>query len=379
MNLDVTAEEADFRDEVRTWLQDHVPSEPRPFDGPEMRAFDVEWQRAQHAAGWAGIAWPEEYGGRGLSLVEQLIWHEEYAGAGGPDVGVNFVGLNHGGPTLIARGSDAQKEHHLPLILRADAIWCQGFSEPEAGSDLAALRTRGEIDGDAIVVTGQKIWTSYAQHAQHQELLVRTDPDAPKHKGITWMICPMDSPGIDIRPIETMDGSRDFCEVFYDEVRVPVANVVGELHKGWGVAMSTLAFERGTAFAAHQVRLAEQIERIIGLAPSDDDELAARLATARAEVAALRAMTYLAVSRNLRADLPGAEGSIIRVYFAELRQRVAALALDVLGPEALALSESRDGFTRDYLYSYAETIGGGTAEIQREIIGERVLGLPKGR
>ena len=379
MNLDVTAAEAAFRDEVSTWLRAHVPSEPRPLDGPEMRAFDVEWQQAQHAAGWAGIAWPKEYGGRGLSLIEQLIWHEEYARAGGPDVGVNFVGLNHGGPTLIARGTDAQKERHLPLILTADAIWCQGFSEPEAGSDLAALRTRGEIDGDDIVVTGQKIWTSYAQYAQYQELLVRTDPDAPKHKGITWVICPMDSPGIDIRPIETMDGSRDFCEVFYEEVRVPVANIVGELHKGWGVAMSTLAFERGTAFAAHQVRLAEQIEHIIALAPAQDDELVARLAVARAEVAALRAMTYLALSRNLRTDLPGAEGSIIRVYFAELRQRVAALALDVLGPDALVLSDGRDGFTRDYLYSYAETIGGGTAEIQREIIGERVLGLPKGR
>jgi alkylation response protein AidB-like acyl-CoA dehydrogenase len=379
VNLDVTPAEAEFRDEVRTWLTAHVPREPRPLDGPEMRAFDIEWQRAQYDAGWAGIAWPAEFGGRGLSLVEQLIWHEEYAGARGPDVGVNFVGLNHGGPTLIARGTDAQKAFHLPRILQGGAIWCQGFSEPEAGSDLAALRTRAEIDGDALVVTGQKIWTSYAQHAQYQELLVRTDADAPKHKGITWVICPMDAPGIDIRPIETMDGSRDFCEVFYDEVRIPVASIVGEMHKGWGVAMSTLAFERGTAFAAHQVRLAEQIERIIAMAPADDGELSARLATARAEVAALRAMTYLAVSRSFRTELPGAEASIVRVYFAELRQRVAALALDVLGPGALELSDDRDGFTRDYLYSYAETIGGGTAEIQREIIGERVLGLPKGR
>jgi len=379
VNLAVSPDEAAFREEVRTWLAENVPTEPRPLEGPDMRAFDVEWQRRQFESGWAGIAWPVEYGGRGLSLGEQLIWHEEYAGAGGPDVGVNFVGLNHGGPTLMARGDEEQKAFHLPRILQADAIWCQGFSEPEAGSDLASLRTAAVVDGDDLVVTGQKIWTSYAQHAQYQELLVRTDPDAPKHKGITWVICDMASAGIDIRPIETMDGGRDFCEVFYDAVRIPLANVVGGLNKGWGVAMSTLGFERGTAFASHQVRLAERLDRVIELAPLDDDELMMRLATAKAEVAALRAMTYLTVSRSRRSDVPGPEGSMMRVYFAELRQRIAALAMDVLGPDSLVLGDDREGFARDYLYGYAETIGGGTSEIQREIIGERVLGLPRGR
>lgn len=390
--MDLQFDEGDqaFREEVRTWLAEHVPSEVRPHDGPEMRTFDLAWQRTQHDAGYAGIAWPVDYGGLGLSLTRQLVWYEEYALAGGPDVGVCFVGLNHGGPTLIARGNEDQKRFHLPQILRGEVVWCQGFSEPESGSDLASLSTRAVTDGDQLVVTGQKIWTSYAEHARWQELLVRTDPTSAKHKGITWVICDMQSPGIEVRPIATLDGAHHFCEVFYDEVRIPLSNVVGEIDDGWSVAMSTLSFERGSAFASAQVELSEDIAKLIAEAVErpgplgrgraiDDEELAVRLATVKAECDALRAMTYLAVSRNARGGLPGPEGSIIRCFLSELTQRVAALALEVVGPDRLRLSSYEDGWTREYLHSFAETIGGGTSEIQREIIAERVLSLPRGR
>jgi len=390
MDLDFTVEQEDFREEVRTWLAGNKPAEPRPAGAERIRAFDLAWQRTQYEGGWAGIAWPVEYNGRGLSLLEQLIWYEEYARAGLPSMDSTFVGLNHAGPTLIERASPEQKSAHLPAILRGDVVWCQGFSEPGAGSDLASLRTRGVIDGDELVVSGQKIWTSYADLADWQELLVRTDPDVPRHQGITWIVCDMHSPGIDVRPIETMDGEHEFCEVFYDEVRVPLANVVGAPGEGWSVAMSTLSFERGTAFTAGQVRLATTIEELIATAAErpgprgrgravDDEELALRLASARAEVAALRALTYSAVSRSARQGTPGPEGSIVKLYFSELEKRVARLAMDVLGAEAVRGRSQwlPGGWTGRYLHSFASTIGGGTSEIQRNIIGERLLGLPR--
>jgi alkylation response protein AidB-like acyl-CoA dehydrogenase len=326
--------------------------------------------------------------------MEQLIWFEEYARAGAPENSTLFVGLNHAGPTLVACGTDEQKAYHLPRILRGDVVWCQGFSEPNAGSDLASLQTRAVIDGDELVVTGQKIWTSFGHVAEFQELLVRTDPEAPRHKGITWVICRMDSPGIEIRPITTLTGESDFCEVFYDEVRVPLANVVGKLNDGWRVAMATLSFERGTAFLSEQVRLARKVGELVALAQSvpgprggaraqkraiDDDEIARRLATARAEVDAMRAMTYRSVSLAARTGVPGAEASIIRLFFSELIQRIDVLAMDVLGPAAVAgWSESPTGrWTESYLTGLSQTIGGGTKDIQRNIIGDRFLGLPR--
>jgi alkylation response protein AidB-like acyl-CoA dehydrogenase len=392
MNLDFTPEELEFRDEVRTWLHEHVPRDERPDDGPEMREFDLAWQRQQYEGGWAGISWPSEHGGQGLSLVRQMIWHEEYARAGGPYIGVCFVGVNHAGPTLIARANEEQKFFHLPQILRGDVVWCQGFSEPEAGSDLAGLQARGVIDGDELVVTGQKTWTSFAHHADYQELLVRTDPTAPRHRGISWAICDMRSPGIDIRPMMTMAGTRHFCEVFYDQVRIPLANVVGGLNQGWDVAMSTLSFERGTAFMASQVELSRTIECLIDVARTtagpdgrrpaiQDDEIARQLAAVRSEIAALRAMIYAAISRNARQDAPGPEGSIIRLYHSLTEQRVYRLAMDILGPEGLRLSPrlNSEGWTRSYLKSFSATIAGGSSDIQRNIISERVLGLPRRR
>jgi alkylation response protein AidB-like acyl-CoA dehydrogenase len=325
-----------------------------------------------------------------MTLTQQLIWYEEYALADGPHVGVNFVGLNHGGPTLIARGSEEQKATHLPRILRGEAVWCQGFSEPGAGSDLAGLQTRAEIDGDELVVTGQKIWTSYADAADHQELLVRTTPGGSRHAGLTWVINDMRNPGVEVRPIATAARDSHFSEVFFDAVRIPLSNVVGGVDNGWSVAMSTLGFERGTAFTAAQMALHKSVEQLIAAAAQRtapdgrrpalaDDELAGQLADLRAEVAALRAMTYALVSRNARTETPGAEGSMIKLYYAEVTKRLWQLAMDLLGPEGLQFVHRQEphGWSGAYLYSLASSIGGGTSEIQRNIIGERVLGLPR--
>jgi alkylation response protein AidB-like acyl-CoA dehydrogenase len=393
MNLDFTPDEEDFRDQAATWLREHLPTEQRPSEGQPMREFDVAWQRTLFDGGWAGINWPKEYGGRGLSDIEQMIWYTEFAKADPPftlNNSCTFVGNNHGGPTLIVNGSEEQKSTHLPKILKGENIWCQGFSEPGAGSDLGSLSTKAVVDGDELVVTGQKIWTSFADVADFQELLVRTDPAAPKHKGISWVICDMTTPGIDIRPIRTMSHTTDFAEVFYDEVRIPLTNVVGNLNDGWRVAMSTLSFERGTAFMADQIALAAEVESLIeeartrtgpdGRRPAiADDEIASRLATARAEVAALRAMTVTGISKNIRTGMPGPEGSMIRLFHGELHQRVYRLALDIIGPEALRLTkiDGQGVWTGPYLQSFAYTIGGGTTDVQRNIVGERVLGLPR--
>lgn len=402
MDITFTAEEERFRADARAWLAENAPkSQPPEHDLRVRREFDLVWQRILFEAGYAGISWPKEYGGRGASLMEQLIWYEEFARSGAHEPSTLFVGLNHGGPTLIARGSEEQKAFHLPKILRGDVIWCQGFSEPGAGSDLGGLSTRAVIDGDDLVVTGQKIWTSFAQIAEYQELLVRTDPDAPKHKGITWVICPMGLPGMEIREIKTMAGGSDFCEVFYDEVRIPRANIVGQLNDGWNVAMSTLSFERGTAFLSEQVRLTRLVDQLIDMARTTpegassataalaDDEIARRLALLRAEVEALRSMTYRSVSRTARTGVPSSEASLIRLFFSELQQRVFALAMEVLGPQILtwdahgsparvsAQHASPASWVNHYLIAFASTIAAGSKDIQRNIIGDRILGLPR--
>jgi alkylation response protein AidB-like acyl-CoA dehydrogenase len=394
VEIKFTPEEEAFRSQARAWLEANVPRGGRPeiADLKARRDYDMAWQRKMFDAGWAGINWPKEYGGRGASLMEQLIWYEEYAKVGAPEVNTGFVGLKHGGPTLIACGSEEQKTFHLPKILRGDVVWCQGFSEPNAGSDLAALQTRAVIEGDELVVTGQKIWTSFGQIAEYQELLVRTDPDAPKHKGITWVICAMDTPGIEVRPIKTLAGNADFCEVFYDNVRIPLRNVVGKINDGWRVAMSTLSFERGTAFMSEQVRQSGRMAELIEVARTvpgpngkrraiDDDELARRLAQARAEVEAMRAMTYRSLSLANRTGMPGPEASMIRLFFSELIQRIDRLAMDIIGEAGVTdfnpNGSSRNDWGEHYLTGLSQTIGGGTKEIQRNIIGERVLGLPR--
>jgi alkylation response protein AidB-like acyl-CoA dehydrogenase len=390
MNLSLDTEELHFRDEVRSWLHEHAPRTARPSGGSELAAFDKAWQRTQFDAGWAGIHWPVKHGGRGLSLVQQLIWYEEYARAQAPHLGLNFIGLAHAGPTLIDCGSEGQAARHLRSILRGDEVWCQGFSEPGAGSDLAALRTRGVVDGDHLVITGQKIWTSFAHLADWQELLVRTDPTSERHRGISWVICDMRAPGVTVRPLRTICGQIHFCEVFYDQVRVPLTDVVGGVGNGWRVAMATLAWERGTAFVAEQVDLARTVDELIeearqttgstGVRPAiAREELAIQLAAARAEVRALRAMTVASVSRISASGTPGPEASIIRLYFSELLQRVRRLGLQVAGPRAIEVGSSHDGWGWSYVDGFRYTIAAGTSEIQRNIIGERVLGLPRGR
>ncbi len=381
MDLSFTDEDCAFRREVRTWLRDNIPADERPHDFAGARAWDMAWQRRQFDGGYGGIAWPREYGGQGLPLVRQLIWFEEYAKAGGPDIGCGFVGMNHGGPTLIARGSEAQKRRYLPKILAGEEVWCQGFSEPGAGSDLAAISTKGCIQGDELVVNGQKIWTSYAHMANFQELLVRTDPESSRHRGLTWIICDMHSPGITVRPIVSMDGLAEFCEVFYDDVRIPLDNVVGELGDGWSVAMSTLGFERGTGFMKLQTELSVALERLIEDAASlgvlDDSGVRAQLGDLRADVLAMRAMTYATVSSAARTDVPGPEGSMIKIFYADLSQRIHRARMEIIGVHGLDRGGRYGYDIGEYLYSYANTMGGGTSEVQRVIVGERVLGLPR--
>ena len=371
------ADLATFRAEARAWLRCNVPTDHSPEDGPASRDHALAWQKRQYDGGWAGLLWPTTFGGLGLSAEEQIVWFEEYALADAPSThNACFVGNNHAGPTLIACGTEEQKAYHLPKILSGEVIWCQGFSEPGAGSDLAGLRTRGRIEGDEIVIDGHKIWSSYADIADWQELLIRTDPDARPHAGLSWVICPMDAPGVTIRPIRTIAGPRKFAEVFYDNVRIPLTNVVGGLNNGWQTAMSTLGFERGTASLALQIRLVLKVEELVAACPPDRPVLRARLARLRAEAAAMRAMTYR-FAIDAASGVPGPEGSMIRLHFAELSQKVGEAAIDLYGidaPEVLAFH----GWAYDYLDAFSETIAGGAAEIQRNIIGERVLGLPKG-
>ncbi|MDP3674550.1 MAG: acyl-CoA dehydrogenase family protein [Novosphingobium sp.] len=383
MRIGFTPEQDRFRAECRDWLGANVPAERRPLNAADALAFDRAWQGKLFTAGWAGIDWPTRYGGRGLSLVEQVIWLEEYARAHAPWVGANFVGLNHGGPTLIANASEEQKAYHLPRILSGEAIWCQGFSEPGAGSDLAGIRTTGRVEGDELVVNGSKIWTSFANVADWQELVLRTEPGSQRQAGLSWTICDMRSPGITIRPIRMMNGQTEFCEVFYDDVRIPVANVVGGLGNGWKVAMSTLSFERGTGFIADQVKNMIEVDEHIGRARSsgllDDQRIAEDLALLRAEVAALRAMTYRNVSEAARTGQPGAEASLIRLFTSELAQRVERMAVRLIGDGIVDFAYGDDDPVAEYLRGFAQTIAGGSAQIQRNIIGERLLGLPRGR
>lgn len=389
MDLDWSCEDQAFRESARAWLAANTPRERRPSAPAAAAAFDRAWQRALFDGGWAGINWPVEHGGRGLSILQQLVWYEEYARAHGPPFGFRFVAVNHAGPTLIALGDEAQKRAHLPAILRGEALWCQGFSEPNAGSDLASLRTKGVVDGADLVVTGQKIWTTGADHADFQELLVRSDPESKGHRGLTWIICPMHAKGVTIQPIEKMTGHAEFCAVFYDDVRIPLANVVGGLHAGWATAMATLGFERGTSFIAECSELELRIDALVDRARAtplpgaakpawNDDEFRRKLMEARAAVHGLRALTYANLSRYARGENPGAEASVTKLLTTETGRQVQELTLELVGAPAAQSAEWEEwrGF---FLNGFALSIGGGTPEIQREIIADRVLALPRSR
>jgi alkylation response protein AidB-like acyl-CoA dehydrogenase len=384
-----------FRKELRDWLGavlPELPPKPGEHDWPARRAYDTGWQRRLQEAGYAGVNWPADYGGRGATLTEQLIFLEETTRAGAPYVGVNFVGTLHAGPTIMAEGSPEQRARHLPPILRGDEVWCQGFSEPDAGSDLASLQTRAVRDGDEYVVTGRKTWTSFAQVADWCELIVRTDPSVSKHKGITWLAMSMDTPGIEIRPIETILGSSEFSEMFLDEVRIPVANRVGDENDGWRVAMVTFGFERGTGFVSDLVETGKMIGELVELARHvtrrsgtawDDVALRREIGHLQAEMDALWAMTKRNLAQAERTGVPGPGGSVVKVYYSELLQRTMDLAMRVLGRAGLSREDEsglRSGrFVEERLRSLSFTIAAGTSQIQRNIIAERVLGLPKDR
>lgn len=395
MDLRFTEAEESFRAELRSWLAGVLPTlppEPDRFDWPARRAYDTAWQRRLYDAGYAGINWPAEYGGRGATPAEHLIFLEETERARAPYVGHNFVGLLHAGPTLIAEATPAQKAFHLPGILTGDHVWCQGFSEPSAGSDLASLRTKAFRDGDDYVITGQKIWTSFAHTADYCELLVRTDPDAPKHRGISWLICPMDLPGIDVRPLRTMEGSTEFAEVFFDEVRVPVANRVGAEHDGWRVTMVTLSFERGTAFVSELLAAIELTRDMIGLAKHvtsngatkwEDAGVRRDLGRLAAEFDALWALTKRNVSQAQRSGMPGVGGNVFKLAYTELLHRQGEIGLKLLDRAALSIEDvaglpnGRHVFGR--IHGLSMSIAAGTSQVQRNIVAERVLGLPKDR
>lgn len=395
MDLRYSPSDEAFRRELRAWLADAVPKHgppPPSHDWPARVAYDTGWQRKLFDAGYAGINWPRAYGGRELSATEQLVYYEETARAGAPYVGVNFVGLLHGGPTVVAEGSDEQKAKHLPRILRGDEVWCQGFSEPGAGSDLASLQTRAVRVGDDYIINGHKIWCSFAHIGEFCELLVRTDPDAPKHRGISWLICPMHLPGIEIRPLPTLAGETEFSEVFFSDVRVPVSARVGAENDGWRITNVTLRFERGTAFASEMINLQRVLGDLVTLAKTvtrhdarawDDAGLRRECGHLLAELDALWAMVKRSVSEAAQSGMPGLEGSAIKLYYTELFQRVGELGVRILGRAGLAREDvaglpSRSILQR-HLNSLSLTIAAGSSQIQRNIVGERILGLPKDR
>jgi len=388
MILHDTPEEAAFRAALRDWLADEVArhgTPPAPGDWTERRRYDTEWQRKLFDAGYAGMNWPVEYGGRGASLAEQLIYYEETARARAPYIGANFIGMMHGGPTVMAEGSEEQKRFHLPAILEGRHVWCQGFSEATAGSDLASLRTLAVREGDEYIVDGHKIWSTRAHIADYCELLVRTDPEAPKHKGITWLILEMDQPGVEVRPLRTIEGDSHFCEVFLEGARVPCTNRIGDENDGWRVANVTLRFERGSAFAQHIITLRTQLHGLLAvaarLARAEDATLRRRIGHLAAEVEALWRLTQLCVSEAEATGVPSLTGSAVKLRYSELYQEIGELGVRVLGRAGLSCDDVADlpseEMLHDYLWSLQFTISGGTSQIQRNIIGERVLGLPR--
>jgi alkylation response protein AidB-like acyl-CoA dehydrogenase len=393
MDLNLTAEERAFRDELRAWLAGNVPEDwnERRFDPLEKR-FDYlkAWQRKLYDGRWAAVAWPKQYGGRGASTMQQVIFWEEMARAGAPPL-ANVLGVGLVGPTLIAFGTQEQRDRYLSKILSAEEIWCQGFSEPEAGSDLAALRSEARLDGNHWVVNGHKVWNSYGWASHWCELVVRTDPAAPKHKGLTVLLVDMKSPGVEVRPLKQITGETEFSELFFRDVRVPVANTVGKVNDGWNVAIGTLMHERGTFGAGLQIMYRQNIDRLIALSntmqrngkpASQDPILRHKLAQCYAEVEIMRLNQMRAFSKINQTGVPGPEGSIQKIFWSELNQRMQQVAQELLGPYGQL--EDPDPYAVDhgawsygYLRSRGNTIEAGTSEIQRNIIGHFVLGLPK--
>ena len=378
MDLTLSSQEQSFRDELRAWLDQNHPGEPPVGDEAGFR-FRRDWQRTVADAGWAGISWPGEYGGRGATLVEQALFNEEMARSNAPEL-ANVLGLVMGGPVVIAHGTDEQKRRYLKPILTADEIWCQGFSEPESGSDLASLKTRAVKDNGGWRVTGQKVWTTYAHESKWCMLVARTDQDAPKHKGLTYFLMDMQQEAVQVRPLRQITGESEFNELFLEDAYIPDENVVGGVGNGWGVAITTLMHERaGLAFGL-QVRLKIELGRLIELirerGQGDDPIVRQRLAQLVIESEALRLNAWRGLTQIMKTGVPGPEGSLPKWQWSDVNQAASELAMEVRGPDAPLVD---DEWTYRFLRARANSIEGGTTEILRNIIAERVLGLPRVR
>jgi alkylation response protein AidB-like acyl-CoA dehydrogenase len=378
LDLTLSPSEEAFRDDLRSWLDANHPG--REPDG-DLAGFEFRraWQRRLHDAGWAGVSWPKEYGGRGATLVEQAIYNEEMVRAHAPST-ANVLGLAMGGPTVIAHGTEEQKRRYLEPILSADEIWCQGFSEPGSGSDLASVKTRAVRDDGGWVVTGQKVWTTLAQHAKWCMLVARTNPDAPKHQGLTYFLMDMDQDAVQVRPLRQITGESEFNELFIEEARIPDENIVGGEGNGWAVAITTLMHERATlAFGlqvAVKLALRELIDEARDSGAAGDPIVRDRLAQLYIEAEVLRLNAYRGLSAIMRNGVPGPEGSLGKWQWAEVNQALTELAMDLRGPRAVLFD---DTWTFRFLRARANSIEGGTTEILKNIVAERVLGLPRMR
>jgi alkylation response protein AidB-like acyl-CoA dehydrogenase len=386
MDFDYPPEAEAFRAEFRAWLDANVTDDVRglrgslAFDDPQQLLTHREWNARLADAGYAAIAWPADYGGRGADVMEQVVWAEELHRAGAPGP-LNVLGIPNVAPAIMTYGTEEQKRGLLPRMLRGDDIWCQGFSEPDAGSDLAGLKTAAVQDGDDWVINGQKVWTSLGQHAQWCELLVRTDPDAPKHRGITCILVDMSTPGITVRPLTTITGSHDFNEVFFDDVRVPVSSTLGPPNEGWRVAMTTLTHERGgvaklhlglRASAAQLLDAAKSAPGRNGSTAAQDPVLRQQLARVYLEAELLKLIADRAISGELHGRALGPESSIAKLQWSETDQHIAEVAAAVLGADA-----TQGAWGIDRLSCRQTTIAGGTTQINKNIIAQRILGLPR--
>ena len=392
MRLALDRDELALREEVRAYLEANVPrAEEIPDEFDARVEFLRGWQRQLHEAGLVGLSWPQEFGGRGASLTEQIVVNQEMARAGAPIL-VGNVGLDVVGPSIVGHGTEEQKRAYLDRILSGEDIWCQGFSEVGAGSDLAALRTKAVQRDGRFVVNGHKVWTSYAQHAQWCAVLARTDAEAPAHRGISYILVDMASPGIEIRPLVQVTGDAEFSEVYFDDVEVPAENLLGELNGGWAIAMHTLAHERGWYGVGRQVVLRVLLDSLIedaagcereGSAAIEDPEIQLELARAHIGIEVLKHQGFRSVGQMIAAGHPGFESSVDKLVLANVEQRMAAAALDVLGSRAaLGRREGErvdpSGWQHVYLYARAASVYGGSAQVQRNIVAERILGLPRG-
>ena len=376
MDLTFSDSEIAFRDELRAWLQANNPGS-EPADETGNYAWRRDWQRRLYDGGWAAVHWPQEFGGRGASVTQSAIFYEELSQARAP-LPANVLGILMGGPTLMAWGTEEQKERFLTPILSAEEIWCQGFSEPEAGSDLAAVKTRAVRDGEDWVVTGQKVWTSGAQYSKWCMLVARTDFDAPKHKGLTYFLMDMDQAAVQVRPLRQITGEAEFNELFIEQARIPHENVVGGVGNGWKVALTTLMNERsGLAFFL-QVRLRQMLDELIEEADArgllDDPVIVDKLGDIHVKAEVLRLTALRGLTTIEKYGQPGPEGSLTKWMWSDTNQQLVQLAADIIGPEALTAGTR---WSYELLRARGNSIEGGTTEILKNIVAERVLGMPR--